>query len=239
LIKSAAGSDAAPEDGRGDGEAFLSPAGLGQAVERLYRERKSSLKVVCSFFEHQSETMNRKLANSGFSTADPQREFAFSEDDFAFLAALACERAGIALSDSKRNLVYGRLSRRLRALGLTPFGEYREYLQSGDGGEIERFINSISTNYTRFFREAHHFAHFRHSVVKTFARQDQRRAMRRLRVWSAGCSAGEEPYTIALVLRREIADARHDVRILATDIDTDVLARASRANSRPRLSTFH
>lgn len=168
------------------------------------------------------------LPNSGLPAADPQREFAFSEDDFAFLAALAYQRAGIALSDSKRNLVYGRLSGRLRALGLTSFGEYREYLASGDGGEIERFINSISTNYTRFFREAHHFAHFRDSVAKTFAQPEQKRAVRRLRVWSAGCSTGEEPYTIALVLRREIADARHDVRILATDIDTDVLARASR-----------
>ncbi len=167
--------------------------------------------------------------NSGIAAAAPQREFAFSESDFQFLAALAYERAGISLSDSKRNLVYGRLSRRLRALGLTSFGEYREYLEGGDGSEIERFINSISTNHTKFFREAHHFTHLRASVVQTLAQQDQKRAVRRLRIWSAGCSTGEEPYTIALVLRREIADmTRHDVKILATDIDTDVLAKASR-----------
>jgi chemotaxis protein methyltransferase CheR len=163
------------------------------------------------------------------AAADPQREFAFSKSDFEFLAALAYERAGISLSDSKRNLVYGRLSRRLRALGLTSFGEYRAYLEGGDGSEVERFINSISTNHTKFFREAHHFTHFRTSVAHTFAQQDQMRSVRRLRVWSAGCSTGEEPYTIALVLRREIVDmARQDVRILATDIDTDVLAKASR-----------
>jgi chemotaxis protein methyltransferase CheR len=169
------------------------------------------------------------LPDPGIAAADPQREFAFSESDFQFLAALAYERAGISLSDSKRNLVYGRLSRRLRALGLTSFGEYREYLEGGDGSEIERFINSISTNHTKFFRESHHFTHLRTSVVQTFAQQDQKRAVRRLRVWSAGCSTGEEPYTIALVLRREIADmARQDVKILATDIDTDVLAKASR-----------
>jgi chemotaxis protein methyltransferase CheR len=168
------------------------------------------------------------LPNSA-AAADPQREFAFSKSDFEFLAALAYQRAGISLSDSKRNLVYGRLSRRLRALGLTSFGEYREYLEGGDGSEIERFINSISTNHTKFFREAHHFEHFRTSLMQTFAQQDQKRALRRLRVWSAGCSTGEEPYTIALVLRREIADmARQDVKILATDIDTDVLAKASR-----------
>src|SRR5260370_2916053 len=169
------------------------------------------------------------LPSSGIAAADPQREFAFSRSDFEFLAALAYERAGISLSDSKRNLVYGRLSRRLRALGLTSFGEYREYLEGGDGSEIERFITSISTNHTKFFREAHHFTHLRASVVQTLAQQDQKRAVRRLRIWSAGCSTGEEPYTIALVLRREIADmTRHDVRILATDIDTDVLAKASR-----------
>ena len=168
------------------------------------------------------------LPNSGAAAPDPQREFAFSKGDFEYLAALAYERAGISLSDSKRNLVYGRLSRRLRALGLTSFGEYRAYLES-DSSEIERFINSISTNHTKFFREAHHFTHFRSGVAQIFAQQDQKRAMRRLRIWSAGCSTGEEPYTIALVLRREIADMnRHDVKILATDIDTDVLAKASR-----------
>ena len=169
------------------------------------------------------------LPLSGAVPADPQREFAFSNGDFEFLAKLAYARSGISLSESKRNLVYGRLSRRLRALGLTSFREYREQLEGDDESEIERFINSISTNHTKFFREAHHFTHFRTSVAQTFAQQDQARAVRRLRVWSAGCSTGEEPYTIALVLRREIADmARHDVRILATDIDTDVLAKASR-----------
>jgi chemotaxis protein methyltransferase CheR len=168
------------------------------------------------------------LPDSGVAAADPQREFAFSKGDFEFLAALAYERAGISLSQSKRNLVYGRLSRRLRALGLSSFSAYREYLEE-DGSEIERFINSISTNHTKFFRESHHFTHFRSSVAQTFAQQDQKRAVRRLRVWSAGCSTGEEPYTIAVVLRREIADmARQDVKILATDIDTDVLAKASR-----------
>jgi chemotaxis protein methyltransferase CheR len=169
------------------------------------------------------------LPSSDAAAVDPPREFAFSKGDFAFLARLAYERAGISLSDSKRNLVYGRLSRRLRALGLSSFGEYREFLEGGDGSEIERFINSISTNHTKFFREDHHFKHFRASVAQSFAQQDQKKLVRRLRVWSAGCSTGEEPYTIALVLRREIADMTHqDVKILATDIDTDVLAKASR-----------
>jgi chemotaxis protein methyltransferase CheR len=174
-------------------------------------------------------TSAAKLHNSGVAAADPQREFGFSNSDFEFLAKLAYQHAGISLSDSKRNLVYGRLSRRLRALSLSSFGEYRAFLEDGDGSEIERFINSISTNHTKFFREDHHFTHFRTSVAQTFAQQDQKKTTRRLRVWSAGCSSGEEPYTIALVLRREIADmARQDVKILATDIDTDILAKASR-----------
>jgi len=164
---------------------------------------------------------------TGAAAAAPQREFAFSKSDFEFLVRLAHERAGISLADSKRNLVYGRLSRRLRALGLTSFAAYRAHLET-DADEIERFINSISTNHTKFFREAHHFNHLR-GLAQAVARPDQTHPMRRLRIWSAGCSTGEEPYTIALVLRREIADiARHDIRILATDIDTDVLAKASR-----------
>jgi chemotaxis protein methyltransferase CheR len=158
---------------------------------------------------------------------DAQREFAFSDADFRGLAQLAYEYAGIALADSKRNLVYSRLSRRLRALGMTSFREYRDYLDQNER-EIESFINSISTNHTKFFREAHHFDHLRTHVAASFA-QVAARSRSRLRVWSAGCSTGEEPYTIAAVLKREIRDiARQDVRILATDIDTDVLGKAAR-----------
>jgi chemotaxis protein methyltransferase CheR len=155
------------------------------------------------------------------------REFAFSDADFRSLAQLAYEYAGIALADSKRNLVYSRLSRRLRALGLTSFQDYRQYLAENDR-EIESFINSISTNHTKFFREGHHFDHFRTHVAVPFVQSGYRSNDRRLRVWSAGCSTGEEPYTIAIVLKREIRDIEnHDVRILATDIDTDVLAKAA------------
>jgi chemotaxis protein methyltransferase CheR len=155
------------------------------------------------------------------------REFAFSDADFRSLTQLAYEYAGIALADSKRNLVYSRLSRRLRALGLTSFQDYRQYLAENDR-EIESFINSISTNHTKFFREGHHFDHFRTHVAVPFVQSGYRSNDRRLRVWSAGCSTGEEPYTIAVVLKREIRDIEnHDVRILATDIDTDVLGKAA------------
>src|SRR5215468_12504384 len=124
------------------------------------------------------------LAPDGSGVVDVQREFAFSDDDFRELARLAYEYAGIALADSKRNLVYSRLSRRLRALGLTSFQDYRQHLAENDR-EIESFINSISTNHTKFFREAHHFDHLRTHVAASFA-QVAARSRSRLRVWSAG-----------------------------------------------------
>ena len=167
------------------------------------------------------------LINS--AVADPTREFAFSDEDFRTLSKLAYEQAGIVLAESKRNLIYGRLSRRLRALGMTTFRDYRAYLM-GEGGasEMQNFINSISTNLTKFFRESHHFDHFRSTVVMPYANA-RNRGKQRLRVWSAGCSTGEEPYTIAVILAKEMPDvARHDVRILATDIDTEVLGKAAR-----------
>ena len=172
-------------------------------------------------------------SEAGAATAAPlvpeaPREFAFSEADFRSLAQVAYDYAGIALSDSKRNLLYSRLSRRLRVLGLASFRDYRDYL-AGNDREIEMFINSISTNHTKFFREEHHFDHLRSHLVLPFVQSAKASGNRRLRIWSAGCSSGEEPYTIAVVLKREIHDLHsHDVRILATDIDTDVLAKAER-----------
>lgn len=154
---------------------------------------------------------------------DPEREFVFSDADFRGLAKVAYDYAGIALSDSKRNLIYSRLSRRLRALGLGSFRDYRDYLAATES-ELEHFINAISTNLTRFFRESHHFDHLRYHVAAPFAKRGARAG--RLRIWSAGCSTGEEPYTIAVVLANEIREfARQDVRILATDIDTAVIAK--------------
>ncbi len=167
------------------------------------------------------------------TSTNETREFAFSEADFRHLVQLAYDSAGISLSESKRNLLYSRLSRRLRILGLEKFSEYREVLAS-DQREVENFINSISTNHTKFFREAHHFDHLRTHIAVPFTQAAAVTGNRRLRIWSAGCSTGEEPYTIAVVLKREIRDFRgYDVRILATDIDTDVLTKAGRGEFAP------
>jgi len=159
------------------------------------------------------------------------REFSFSDEDFKGLAKLAYEHAGIALSDAKRNLVYSRLSRRLRVLQLQTFREYRE-LVANDAREIENFINSISTNHTKLFREDHHFDHLRTRVAAPFAQAGARAGS--LRIWSAGCSSGEEPYTIAVVLKRELRSFQNrDVKILATDIDTEILSKAARGEFAP------
>jgi chemotaxis protein methyltransferase CheR len=168
----------------------------------------------------------QKPVPASISVPQPEREFEFSDADFRALAKIAYEHAGITLPEAKNNLVYGRLSRRLRALGLPTFEEYRRYLTEHADKEMELFINALSTNLTKFFREAHHFDHFVSDVVAPFAAAHPTGG--RLRVWSAGCSTGEEPHTIALILHAEIKNvASRDVRVLATDIDTEVLRRGS------------
>jgi len=155
------------------------------------------------------------------------REFAFGEEDFEALRALVKKLTGINLSDQKRELVYGRLARRLRALRLRSFAEYRDLLASDRGREIAELCNAITTNLTSFFREAHHFEYLRDQVLTPMAAN--RSGVRRLRIWSAGCSTGEEAYSLAITVLETLPDLRSwDVKILATDIDSEVLSRAQR-----------
>jgi chemotaxis protein methyltransferase CheR len=169
----------------------------------------------------------RQVATLALETVpQAQREFEFSDGDFRALAKIAYDYAGITLPEAKKNLVYGRLSRRLRVLGLSTFEDYRKYLAEHGESEMEHFINALATNLTKFFREAHHFQHFSSDVVAPFNAAHPSGG--KFRVWSAGCSTGEEPHTLALILHAEIRNvASRDVRILATDIDTEVLRRAS------------
>jgi chemotaxis protein methyltransferase CheR len=162
-----------------------------------------------------------RQALATFPVADNQ-----AQRDFQALSKIAYEHAGIVLPDAKKNLLYGRLSRRLRTLGLPSFEDYRQYLSENSGEELQLFVNALSTNHTKFFREQHHFEHFVSAVVAPFLAANPTGG--RLRIWSAGCSSGEEPHTIALILHAEIKDlASRDVRILATDIDTEVLRKAA------------
>ena len=155
------------------------------------------------------------------------REFAFGNEDFEALRTLVKEITGINLSDQKRELVYGRLARRLRALQLRSFAEYREVLASDGGREITELCNAITTNLTSFFREPHHFDYLRDHVLLPMAAEGA--GTRRLRIWSAGCSSGEEPYSIAMTVLEAIPDlSRWDIRILATDLDSDVLEKGRR-----------
>jgi chemotaxis protein methyltransferase CheR len=154
-----------------------------------------------------------------------EREFSFSDQEFRLLAGLAQERTGIVLAENKKDMVYARLVRRLRALKLTSFAEYCDLMQGAGGDdEIGNLVNAITTNLTSFFREKHHFDHLEKEVLAPLAAQKSRR----LRIWSAGCSAGMEPYSIAMTMKGAIKDiSLWDARILATDIDTNMLNTAA------------
>jgi chemotaxis protein methyltransferase CheR len=169
--------------------------------------------------------MNGKSFNS--PTIADEREFVFTEKDFEQLKKIVSEHTGIVLTDAKRNMVYGRLARRLRVLGI---GQFRDYiaLVTADEVELINFINSITTNLTAFFREKHHFDHLKSDLFPKLV--EENRHTKRVRIWSAGCSTGEEPYSLAITVREFFsAYPDWDVKILATDIDTNVLAKASSA----------
>jgi chemotaxis protein methyltransferase CheR len=152
-----------------------------------------------------------------------------SDREFEQLRALVRAQTGIALGPQKRHLLRARLDRRLRALGLSTFAQYCAYLTEGrHPEELVAFVNAVTTNKTDFFREPHHFAHLAEHWAPALRAGVQPGHTRRVRIWSAASSSGEEPYTIAMVLREAgIVAPVFDVRILASDIDTDVLAHAS------------
>ncbi len=152
-----------------------------------------------------------------------EREFEFSRGDFEHIRDLVGERTGIVLSDHKIDMVYGRLSRRLRQLGIRKFTEYLSRLRD-DEQELVEFTNALTTNLTSFFREPHHFDYLRTTGLQTLIKN---RPNKKLRIWSAGCSTGEEPYTIAMTVKEALASYPNwDVKILATDLDTNVVNKA-------------
>ncbi len=166
------------------------------------------------------------------TSAEPSRrenvvegEYAFTTEDFRRIAALLYETSGISLPDSKTALVYSRLAKRLRALGLSSFRDYCKLVE-GPGGAEERqdMLRALTTNVTRFFREPHHFDHLMQHVIQPAL--DGVRRGDKLRIWSAGCSSGQEPYSMALTILSALPDApNYDVKILATDIDTNMVAK--------------
>lgn len=155
-----------------------------------------------------------------------EREFEFTSTDFEAVRKTLYELAGISLNEGKGDLVYGRLSRRLRALKMNRFSEYLGYIHSASGeGEVVHFINALTTNLTAFFREPHHFEFLTNTALpETMLRH---RSDHRIRLWSAGCSTGEEPYSIAMILSESpLLGSPWNTRLLATDLDSNVVATA-------------
>ncbi|MDT8453101.1 MAG: protein-glutamate O-methyltransferase [Gammaproteobacteria bacterium] len=166
------------------------------------------------------------------------KEFLFTDKDFSYLSKLAGELAGISLSSGKRELIYGRLVKRLRALGFSDFKQYCTLLKDGDENkareERTHFINAITTNVTSFFRENHHFEFMAETLLPELIAQKKAASRPSLRIWSAGCSSGKEPYSIAMVLKECIPDIeRWDIKILATDLDSNIL-EVARAGIYPK-----
>jgi len=147
--------------------------------------------------------------------------------DFQYLRAFVLEHCGIALGEHKHQLVQGRLFRRLRALGLSNFSSYCELLRNDPHSELGELASAISTNVTSFFREAHHYDLLVNELLPRWLEQ-KRRAGDRLRIWSAGCSTGEEPYALAMGLPEalESRGSTVDARILATDLSPQALETA-------------
>lgn len=160
------------------------------------------------------------------------REFALQDAEFQAIADAIYAQAGIVVGANKRDLVYSRLARRLRSLGLPDFAAYVRRLDGPEGqAEIGFLINALTTNHTHFFRESHHFDFMLDTAIPYWIKRAERGGSRCLRIWSAGCSSGEEPYSIATTMADGFRGrVGWDWKILATDIDTDVLnmARAGR-----------
>lgn len=157
------------------------------------------------------------------AAAPTEQEFSFAKSDFERVRSLIYARAGISLHEGKQAMVYSRLSRRLRETGHRSFGGYLQWLETagGPGGDLEwqEFVNCLTTNLTAFFREEHHF--------HAFAADLKARDVQNPRIWCNAASTGEEPYSIAMTVAEALV-AGHGARIVASDIDTKVLATAQR-----------
>jgi chemotaxis protein methyltransferase CheR len=160
------------------------------------------------------------------NTAQPikmsDREFPMSDHNFDTISKIAYQYTGIKLPEQKRQMIYSRIARRIRALNLQNFDQYCELIGDDKHVEFNEFINSITTNLTSFFRENHHFEYLESTILPHLTKVHG--TDRRIRVWSAGCSTGEEPYSIALTLLKAFgASSGWDLKILATDLDSNVV----------------
>lgn len=168
--------------------------------------------------------MSSTLAQEPRGAAGADGGMALRDEDFAFISRFVFDRCGIVLGNNKRQLVFGRLVRRLRELGLSSFAQYCQLLRERPEDELDPLTSAISTNVTSFFREDHHFEFLAGELIPEAM---ARGANAQVRIWSAGCSSGEEPYSIAMVLAETLgARAKSVSRILATDISLRALGVA-------------
>ncbi|MDB4972729.1 MAG: methyltransferase protein [Myxococcaceae bacterium] len=152
--------------------------------------------------------------------------FRLSSEQFERFRRFVHQKSGLALRAEKQQLVCSRLARRLRELGIASFDEYFELVTQHQAAELEHMLNALTTNKTSFFREAHHFDELRARVVEPYAAAQKRD---KLRIWSAGCSTGEEPYSILMTVLDALPGwESEDVRLLASDLDSEVLTSAER-----------
>jgi len=156
-------------------------------------------------------------------SSDRQREFSMSDADFQEISDLAYKYTGIVLGAHKKDMVYGRLARRLRDVNLSSVRDYIELIDHEGKDEVSRFINAITTNLTSYFREQHHFDFLKNTLFPELKKTNA--SSRKIRGWSAGCSTGEEPYSIAITLKESMDLAGWDCKILATDLDSKVLEK--------------
>ncbi|WP_319240775.1 CheR family methyltransferase [uncultured Propionivibrio sp.] len=159
------------------------------------------------------------LGLSSIGTGD--REFVFTAADFERVRKMIYEHAGISLAATKQDMVYSRLARRLRETGKRTFSEYLALLERGDRLEWEKFVNSLTTNLTSFFREPHHFPILADHLRKIQGKQS-------IKIWCSAASTGEEPYSIAITAVEALGGYNVPVTIVATDLDTSVLATAAK-----------
>lgn len=163
--------------------------------------------------------MNNQTNKSDLIKGEPLRDFEFTGQDFELVRKLIYQRAGISLGPGKVEMVYNRLAPRVRKTGHKNFHDYLAMLERSECGEWEYFTNSLTTNLTSFFREAHHFS----TLVELL---NENKNGRGLTIWSSACSTGEEPYSLAMTVADAFGSLTPPVRIIATDLDTTVLKTA-------------
>lgn len=149
-----------------------------------------------------------------------------TDAEFNELTKIIYEETRIKMTEHKKALVTSRLGKRLRALHMKSFGEYIKFLKSPDGGEETiNFVNAVTTNKTDFFRENKHFEYMKSTFLPNWEKAYKEGKVKNLRIWSAACSTGEEPYSILITLHEYFKNHfdKYDIRVLASDIDTNVL----------------